>query len=92
MPIIQEATSGEGGGLVPPLCDREGLPGRNSDCRGGGRSSVLRSGRLASELLTFVAGLAWVSGVLEGVAKVMPIGPKKSLEKFVKAIDKLTAV
>ena len=35
MPIIQEATSGEGGGLVPPLCDREGLPGRNSDCRGG---------------------------------------------------------
>ena len=34
-PIIQEATSGEGGGLVPPLCDREGLPGRNSDCRGG---------------------------------------------------------
>jgi len=52
----------------------------------------LRSGRLASELLTFVAGLAWVSGVLEGVAKVMPIGPKKSLEKFVKAIDKFTLV
>ena len=92
MPIIQEATSGEGGGLVPPLCDREGLPGRNSDCRGGRQ----KFGIALRQVGIGVADIRGGSGMgFRGAgrcSKGYANRAKKSLEKFGKAIDKFTLV